>query len=189
MVYVLTDNQFLFLGIELLLRKHGVTASRLSVNEIRGQMMSREHLFIIGCPLHEENIQFLIKLYNSGAQVCFLQQRVIECMREDPPSFIDINSMMNDCFPTEFKKIVYSISDLLKTNELKLTNQEIMVSRLVLCGLSGEDIASVLSISKRTAQHHINRVLKKLGSKSVADIFLQRNVIYASLSLSLENCV
>ncbi|HBR1412293.1 TPA: hypothetical protein L9L57_003194 [Klebsiella pneumoniae] len=189
MVYVLTDNQFLFLGIELLLRKHGLAASRISINEIRGQMMSREHLFIIGRPLHEEDVPFLIKLHNSGARIRFLQQRVIECMREDPPNFIDINSVINDFIPSEFKKITYGILDPLTINRFNITNQEVTVSRLVLCGLSGEDIASVLSISKRTVQDHIYSVLKKLGSRSVADIFLQRNVIYASLSLSLENCV
>ncbi|WP_410173888.1 helix-turn-helix domain-containing protein [Klebsiella oxytoca] len=110
-------------------------------------------------------------------------------MREDPPNFIDINSVINDFIPSEFKKITYGILDPLTINRFNITNQEVTVSRLVLCGLSGEDIASVLSISKRTVQDHIYSVLKKLGSRSVADIFLQRNVIYASLSLSLENCV
>ncbi|MGQ4631569.1 hypothetical protein [Raoultella ornithinolytica] len=42
------------------------------------------------------------------------------------------------------------------------------------------DIASELLITKRSSQDHINRVLKKLGGKSVADIYLQRNVIYGS---------
>lgn len=170
--------------------KQGLAVSRISVEKIRSQMMHRGHMFIIECPLHEESIQFLVKLQISGVRVCFLQQRAIEWGGKNDSKFIDITSVMSALTPTALKKLTtYSISDSLEPRGVHFTNREVTVARLVLCGLSCEDIASVLSISKRTSQEYIYRVLKKLGSKSVADIFLQRNVIYANLSVNSEHNV
>ncbi|HDT6018853.1 TPA: hypothetical protein QHC59_005462 [Raoultella ornithinolytica] len=103
----------------------------------------------------------------------------IECDRKNASQFIDITTEMN-VFIAKVLKTINNSACPPAVNIVRLTTQEFTVARLVLCGHSDVDIASELLISKRSSQDHINRVLKKLGGKSVADIYLQRNVIYGS---------
>ncbi|PLP31358.1 hypothetical protein CWM88_15125 [Klebsiella pneumoniae] len=180
MIYVITDNQFLFAGMEFLLRKHDIAVSRLSVNALHTHAARKEHVFFIECAFHEENYHCLGQLYCSGARVYHLMKRSILCAQEDPPQFIDITATMNIFAPTVLKVVYASVKPAVNT--VYLTNREFTVARLVLCGRSDEDIASALLISKRSSQDYINRVLKKLGGKSVADIFMHRNMIYGSRS-------
>lgn len=179
MIYVITDNQFLFAGIELLLRKYEITIYQLSADDLRSHMVRKEHVFFIECPLREEHFLSLSKLYHYGARVCYLMRSSVECDRKNVSQFIDITTEMNEFIATVLKTINNSAGPP-AVNTARLTNQEFTVARLVLCGRSNVDIASELLITKRSSQDHINRVLKKLGGKSVADIYLQRNVIYGS---------
>ncbi|MBZ7707954.1 helix-turn-helix domain-containing protein, partial [Klebsiella oxytoca] len=102
-------------------------------------------------------------------------------VRNDDTQFIDITTRLN-IFTYTVLKTISGSANLPAVNTVRLTDREFTVARLVLCGRSDEDIATVLSITKRSSQDHINRVLKKLGGKSVADIYLHRNVIYGSCS-------
>ncbi|HHJ4503747.1 helix-turn-helix transcriptional regulator [Klebsiella sp. GG_Kp146] len=181
MIYVITDNQFLYAGIELLLCTHEIAASRISVNHLSNHVICKDNVYFIERPLHEENVQFLSKLYRSGARFCFLLQHAIESVRNDDTQFIDITTRLN-IFTYTVLKTISGSANLPAVNTVRLTDREFTVARLVLCGRSDEDIATVLSITKRSSQDHINRVLKKLGGKSVADIYLHRNVIYGSCS-------
>ncbi|RIY01224.1 hypothetical protein, partial [Klebsiella quasipneumoniae] len=56
-------------------------------------------------PLHEENVQFLSKLYRSGARFCFLLQHAIESVRNDDTQFIDITTRLNIFTYTVLKTI------------------------------------------------------------------------------------
>lgn len=182
MIYIITDNQFLYSGINLLLRKHNLTTSQISVHDIRKHKIREGDVFFIECPLSEDNIQSLGSIYTFGARVCFLLRRSIEGAGSGDLKFIDATTRMTAFAQTVLKKI--APPDQLPppaqdSDSFRLTNREYAVARLVLCGHSDEDIASILYISKRSSQDYINRVLKKLGGKSVADIYLQRNVIYS----------
>ena len=179
MIYVITDNQFLFAGIELILRKYEITVYQLSADDLRSHKVRKDHVFFIECPLREENLHSLRNLYQYGARVCYLMRSSIECDRKNASQFIDITTEMN-VFIAKVLKTINNSACPPAVNIVRLTNQEFTVARLVLCGHSDVDIASELLITKRSSQDHINRVLKKLGGKSVADIYLQRNVIYGS---------
>ena len=59
MIYVITDNQFLFAGIELILRKYEITVYKLSADDLRSHKVRKDHVFFIECPLREENLHSL----------------------------------------------------------------------------------------------------------------------------------
>ncbi|MDV0603911.1 hypothetical protein RZO85_30295, partial [Raoultella ornithinolytica] len=90
MIYVITDNQFLFAGIELILRKYEITVYQLSADDLRSHKVRKDHVFFIECPLREENLHSLRKLYQYGARVCYLMRSSIECDRKNASQFIDI---------------------------------------------------------------------------------------------------
>lgn len=53
-----------------------------------------------------------------------------------------------------------------RANEAQLTARELEVLRLVADGLRNADIASRLFLSRRTVDHHVSSILRKLGARS-----------------------
>jgi non-specific serine/threonine protein kinase len=51
-----------------------------------------------------------------------------------------------------------------------LTPRELQVARLIAAGRSNKDIAAELVISQRTAENHVEHILKKLGFTSRAQV-------------------
>lgn len=94
MIYVITDNQFLFAGIGLLLSKYGLGTTRLSVNDLRTHEVRKEHVFFIECAFHEGNYHLLSQLRCSGARVCYLMQRSIAFTGVGSLLFIDITTQL-----------------------------------------------------------------------------------------------
>jgi DNA-binding NarL/FixJ family response regulator len=53
-----------------------------------------------------------------------------------------------------------------RANEAQLTAREVEVLRLVAEGLRNADVASRLFVSRRTVDHHVSSILRKLGARS-----------------------
>ena len=65
---------------------------------------------------------------------------------------------------------VQPLSDEVLRERYRLTPREIEVARLLGHGRRNDEIAEALGISSRTAEHHTQRVLMKLGSRSRAQV-------------------
>ncbi|WNU99109.1 helix-turn-helix transcriptional regulator [Enterobacter sp. DTU_2021_1002640_1_SI_PRY_ASU_LCPMC_013] len=136
--------------------------------------------FFIECQLREADIEPLSSLYTAGARICFLQRSPIAWNGEFAPNFVDITVQIADLTPAILDIIYLPVQS--SQNMLTLTVREYSVARMLLSGHSDEDIASSFSITKRTSKDYIHSVLKKLGGKSIAELFLQKNMIYGSIS-------
>ncbi len=59
-----------------------------------------------------------------------------------------------------------------RTRPAQLTDRQVDVLRLLAAGLSNREIAKRLSISSRTAEHHVQDVYAKIGSSTRASAAL-----------------
>ena len=73
------------------------------------------------------------------------------------------------------KKIPRGLRASTKSNPAQLTNRELDVLNLLQKGIQNKEIAAVLFISPKTADHHISNILFKLDvnsrSKAVVEAF------------------
>ena len=69
-----------------------------------------------------------------------------------------------------------------RATALELTERELEVARLVAGGMRNKEIAAALSLSARTVESHVERIRRKLGFRSRAQIgrwITQRDVLDA----------
>ena len=73
-----------------------------------------------------------------------------------------------------FKKYSANVSRKKHTDEtIKLTNREIEIIKLIMAGLTSQDMADKLFISPRTVETHRANLLKKLGVKNAMEMVMK----------------
>jgi len=102
------------------------------------------------------------------------QKFLFSCLEENQ---IDLSKVMGDTFYTNSLGMASDspsrekfLQKMGMTNQALLTSREISVVKLILQGYSASKIAPQIFLSKRTVEHHIERIKEKLGCDSKAEL-------------------
>ncbi len=167
-------------GLELLNLLEKVTPDMIildiSMPTIRGIELTREikdiypKIKILILTMHKSK-EYLIQAISSGADGYLVKED------SDEELFVAINTIRNGNIylsPAISKGASIEFIEALQKGNKKiddpLTPREKEVLKLIVEGYTCKDIAGMLFISPRTAQHHRARLLKKLRIKSVPDL-------------------
>ena len=115
--------------------------------------------------------EYLQKMINAGAVGFLLKNSSIE---EIERGIISVKAGKN-CYSNELlgyftNKYISKEAD--DTSNIKLTRRELEVLSLVAQGLSNQEIADKLFISKRTVDGHKANLIQKTGSKNIVDLLI-----------------
>ncbi len=115
--------------------------------------------------------EYLQKMINAGAVGFLLKNSSIE---EIERGIISVKAGKN-CYSNELlgyftNKYISKEAD--DTSNIKLTRRELEVLGLVAQGLSNQEIADKLFISKRTVDGHKANLIQKTGSKNIVDLLI-----------------
>jgi DNA-binding NarL/FixJ family response regulator len=115
--------------------------------------------------------EYLQKMINAGAVGFLLKNSSIDEIERA------INTVMEgkNCYSNELlgyftNKYISKKPD--DTSKIKLTRRELEVLALVAQGMSNQDIADKLFISKRTVDGHKANLIQKTGSKNIVDLLI-----------------
>jgi len=115
--------------------------------------------------------EYLQKMINAGAVGFLLKNSSIQEIENAIKQVVD----GKNCYSTELlgyftnKYISKKTTD---ENGVKLTRRELEVLELVAKGLSNQEIADKLFISKRTVDGHKANLIQKTGSKNIVDLLI-----------------
>jgi DNA-binding NarL/FixJ family response regulator len=115
--------------------------------------------------------EYLQKMINAGAVGFLLKNSTIQEIENAIKQVVD----GKNCYSTELlgyftnKYISKKTTD---ENGVKLTRRELEVLELVAKGLSNQEIADKLFISKRTVDGHKANLIQKTGSKNIVDLLI-----------------
>jgi DNA-binding NarL/FixJ family response regulator len=115
--------------------------------------------------------EYLQKMINAGAVGFLLKNSSIEEIERA----IELVKAGKNCYSNELlgyftNKYISKKPD--DTSTVKLTRRELEVLGLVAQGLSNQEIADKLFISKRTVDGHKANLIQKTGSKNIVDLLI-----------------
>jgi len=169
-------------GIQLLALLRSVSADivvlDISMPHLRGIELIREIkairplVKILMLTMHGE-IALLAAAMSSGASGYVLKEDAVEQMLEAIGRIREggmyVSPKMSDAVAADWAELLSGVRSLNRNHDL-LTVREREVLKLAAEGNSSREIAGLLHISQRTAEHHRSSIMRKLGLKGTADL-------------------
>lgn len=112
MVYIITDNHYLFSGLAVILKTLGYNSIALNAKNIDKPLYSNNDVCIVCCKTSEDNIFSLFTLNASGIRVRFLMEDTGFTLNGSDPKIIDIKESI--------QKLTQSIDDILSSHDLNI---------------------------------------------------------------------
>lgn len=182
MIYIITDNEYLYSGLAVLFRQHNLSLSRLPVSDI--SMIRNGDVVLISRPLEEYQIRSLSHICQAGGRAYFFVHRGAEGLFSGQSIYIDITTrpdVLIKSLLTRIRSLRNTPTSLFRIRSVK--PREYLIAYLLLAGHCDTSVSEILAISRRTSRNYISHLLIKLGWRSVADIYRHRNIIFAGYSV------
>ena len=156
------QDTIIFMDIQMP-KMNGIEATKIALEKY-------PHLKIIALTMFGED-EYYYQMIESGVKGFLLKNTDIDEVLEA----IETVAKGENCFS---KELLYSIiKNLSQTkssdfNDPNLSDREIEILQLICEGLSNQDIADKLFISKRTVDKHRSNILEKTGSNNTASLVM-----------------
>ena len=174
-VYIVTENNYFFLGIESKLSIMDFSAKKINAKELEESSksdFSEEDTFVFYTSNYSVELSFLISIGHYPGRIVFIptdrKSRFNSAFRKHV--FLDYNTKINTILDQIVnKKENDIISDSFFEN--KLTKREEMILRHTINGMNAESIGQYLAISTKTVYAHRRNALHKLGGRNLFEIW------------------
>ena len=118
-----------------------------------------------------KSVQYLCSAMSEGANGYLLKEDSDTELIPAIESVMEDKTYISPFLSKEFSDdVMQACHDFQKIHEDALTTRERQILKLVADGETNREIAELLSISKRTVEHHRANILKKLNIKNTADL-------------------
>jgi len=127
---------------------------------------------ILALTMHNDD-SFVIHLIEKGANGFLLKDYDIELIIDAIYAVTETGYYFNDRVSKAMVKgLIKSKKILPKFNQMRLTDREIEVIRLICKEYTNKEIATKLYVSPRTVDGHRERIMQKIAAKNVAGIIM-----------------
>ncbi|WP_337264988.1 MULTISPECIES: helix-turn-helix transcriptional regulator [unclassified Serratia (in: enterobacteria)] len=172
-VYIVTDNNYFFIGLQTILERESYTvkwASHKNVTSINNKMKREASAFIFHISQYDYLPYSLFSFMNHvGRFIIVSPQHLIKFY-----SSFNLGHVINE--KSEMDLFIHSIYNVLlgerkhSYSKIKLTHSEKNILLHVMSGHSTAFISDALDISAKTVYTHKRNALHKLGARKVTDI-------------------
>ncbi|WMY73535.1 LuxR C-terminal-related transcriptional regulator [Buttiauxella selenatireducens] len=173
-IYILTENNYLFYGIEQSLSEH-VNCQCIHLNPAEYDaskhlhLIQRRDVFIIANDFHNMDFSLLMKLNETDASVIIATDNA----EWNISSIFRFATIMRRFYLSDLLQNIHLIQPV-RSKKIKLPKITISEKRVLLLTFKGIDIdyiSSRLNISTKTAYSHQRNAFKKIGIRKIHDIF------------------
>lgn len=185
-IYVVTENNFFFIGLETRLHLENMVMKKIHPNDLERKSMNKFHhddVFIFHTSFFGVELSFLISTGGLPGKFIFIPTSSRERFKLvfNRYSFLDTYATVEE--------ITDRIININKHSNLKykfinnpLTNREITVIHHTIKGMDADEIGQCLCIATKTVYAHRRNAFKKLGGRSLFDIWPFRGaILHASM--------
>lgn len=174
-VYIVTENNYFFLGIESKLSSMDFLVKKINSKELEASSKSdffEDDIFVFYTSNYSVELSFLISTGHYPGRIIFIptdrKSRFNSAFKKHV--FLDANTNMNAILD---KIIDEKENNVISDNfvENKLTKREEMILRHTINGMNAESIGQYLAISTKTVYAHRRNALQKLGGRNLFEIW------------------